>query len=141
MVINTKVNLFLDDVRVPSDVTWSTFPYTNMEWTIVRNYAQFIEHIQTKGIPGLISFDHDLADEHYTPEEYWSDYEASRIYQESRNYTEKTGNDCAKWLVEYCLEKNIPGLPYILIHSLNPVGADNIRNTLRSFWRVNNLVK
>ena len=130
------VNLFLDDVRVPSDVTWSKFPYADMEWNIVRSYAEFVAYIEKNGMPDVISFDHDLADEHYTPEEYWNDYEASKAYQEARNYTEKTGNDCAKWLVEYCLDNNVTMAPLILVHSLNPVGADNIRNTIKGLGKV-----
>ena len=55
----------------------------------VMNYDEFIEAIQNS-IPDFISFDHDLADEHYTPKEYRDDYEASKAYQEAQIYTEKT---------------------------------------------------
>jgi len=30
------------------------------------------------GLPDAISFDHDLSSEHYTPEYFWDDYEASK---------------------------------------------------------------
>lgn len=45
---------------------------------------------------------------------------------------EKTGYDCAKWLVEYCLDNNLK-LPKWNIQSANPVGKDNINGLLLSF--------
>ena len=59
--------LFLDDVRRPK----GTFSYMGLSvfnepnWVIVRNYYAFISLIEKKGIPEVIAFDHDLADEHY----------------------------------------------------------------------------
>lgn len=82
-------------------------------------------------MPLLISFDHDLADEHYTPQEYWDDYDKSKAYQESQSYKEKTGLDCAKFLVEF-VESNNKVLPQFLSHSANPVGRDNILNYLQN---------
>lgn len=63
----TKTLLFLDDIRWPIEA----FQYTKneifweKEWSIVRNYQQFVDWIIENGLPKLISFDHDLADEHY----------------------------------------------------------------------------
>ena len=85
-------------------------------------------------MPDTISFDHDLADEHYTPEYFWDNYEESKKFQEWRGqyYQEKTGMDCAKWLVDYCMD-NKKKLPEIFVHSANPVGADNIKGLLDNF--------
>ena len=55
--------LFLDDLRNPKDVIWVNLP--EVEWTVVRNYDDFVNTIIDKGVPTRISFDHDLADEHY----------------------------------------------------------------------------
>ena len=52
-------HLFLDDARKPSDVKWIELPLVN--WTIVRNYKEFVETIIKNGIPTTISFDHDLS--------------------------------------------------------------------------------
>lgn len=132
-------NLFLDDYRDPTDCVGYVHPmgirpdlYTNNKWVIVKNYDEFVECITKYGLPTLISFDHDLADEHYTPEEYWSDYDASKKYQESLTYKEKTGLDCAKWLVDYCMN-NKQELPKYEAHSMNPVGRDNIISLLNNF--------
>ena len=131
-------NLYLDDTRKPHETGTYILPahyrpqYHLDEWVIVRNYNEFVETILEKGLPWKISFDHDLADEHYTPEEYWNDYDASKAFQDSRTYREKTGLDCARWLTEFCVKRDLK-LPDIYIHSMNPVGADNIRNHLKQF--------
>lgn len=109
--------LFLDDIRQPDDVKWTSIPAG--PWTVVRNYDDFVRVIQNRGMPEHISFDHDLAHEHYQN-------------QSGLNFSEKTGFDCAKWLVEHC---TIFGhnLPHYTIHSMNPVGAQRIRLLLESF--------
>lgn len=124
--------LFLDDFRLPEHVSYykpNEAIYRQEGWDIVANYEEFVEYISKNGIPDLISFDHDLADEHYTPPEYWENYEKSKEYQESKEYKEKTGKECAEWLVQYCIQKRV-SLPQTLIHSQNPVGADRIKKVL-----------
>jgi hypothetical protein len=48
------------------------------------------------------------------------------------SFKEKTGYDCAKWLVNYCLDNN-QKLPNFIIHSMNPVGTKNISDYLNDF--------
>lgn len=126
--------LYLDDFRIPK----LSFDYTNniiyndKDWDIVTNYDEFVNYIQKNGLPDLISFDHDLADEHYTPAIYWNIYEKSKEYQEKQQYKEKTGLECAKWLIEYCIDNN-QKIPNYLCHSQNPVGKDNILGLLDNF--------
>ena len=124
--------LWLDDLRNPFLDIEGRVPKENgtIEW--VLNYEQFVTWIKKFGLPDLISFDHDLADEHYTPKEYWDDYQLSKQYRESQNYQEKTGMDCAKWLVDYCMDNNLK-LPKFYSHSANPVGRDNILGILENF--------
>mgnify|MGYP003645528118 CR=1 FL=1 len=125
--------LWLDDLRNPYLDEEKKLPKTKRNWNInwVLNYEQFVKWIELFGLPNAISFDHDLAEEHYTPEYFWNDYEESKKFQDwkSKTYQEKTGMDCAKWLVHYCLNNN-KVLPKIFIHSANPVGADNIKKVL-----------
>ena len=52
------------------------------------------------------------------------------------NYVEKTGYDCAKWLVEYCINNN-KSLPKYAIQSANPVGRENINSLLTNFNKFN----
>ena len=125
--------LFLDDIRHNYDALQMLGYVVYKEpWDIVRSYDEFVAWIQKNGLPDLISFDHDLADTHYTPQEYWNDYHKSAEYQAGLTHTEKTGLDCAKWLVEYCLDNEVK-LPKYLVHSANPVGRDNIFYLLRNF--------
>lgn len=131
-----KTFLFLDDMRDPYEVGNYFYPvekrnmYRKEDWDVVRNYDSFVEYIEVNGLPDVISFDHDLADEHYAPEEYWADIVVNRKYQDEayKHYKEKTGLDCAKWLIEYCNE-NKRALPEIYCHSMNPVGKTNILKT------------
>jgi hypothetical protein len=124
--------LWLDDYRNPFIDIEGKVPKESTEIIWVKSYDEFVDYISENGLLDIISFDHDLADEHYTPKEYWDDYEKSKEYQEKQNYQEKTGMDCAKWLVDYCIDNNIE-LPKIYVHSANPVGADNIRELLNNF--------
>lgn len=116
-------SLFLDDIRKEPE-----------GWFVVRNYNQFIEWIKVNGLPDVVSFDHDLADEHYN--DYLSDENFGKKDDEIKlnydKYQEKTGYDCAKWLVQYCLENKLD-LPIYYIHTCNGVGRINIQKTLENF--------
>lgn len=107
-------NLFLDDYRNPNK-----FLHDVRVWEIVKNHKEFVRIIERRGLPQFISFDHDIADEHYTAKDYGT-------------YTEKTGYDCAKWLVEFCMKTNQP-LPEYQVHSMNPVGRKNIQTLLDNY--------
>jgi len=115
--MNQKYYLFLDDIREPTDVTWVRLPA--VPWTIVRSYKEFRTTIWNKGIPEFVAYDHDLADTHYGSMNHGGaiDYD---------NLTEKTGYDCAKLLCNECMKANVKH-PEFVVHSMNTVGAGNIR--------------
>ena len=130
--MNMKFNyyLFLDDERVPADVTWINLPLVN--WTIVRTYEEFVNAIQKNGIPAICSFDHDLGESAYR------EYFRANRFDKKINYdriVEKTGMDCARFLANYCVDKNLP-LPVYYLHSMNPMGCDNMRSVLESARKV-----
>ena len=54
-----KTALYLDDQRTPTETIPGYHP-----WNVVRNYEEFTKWIIENGIPDLVSFDHDLAEEH-----------------------------------------------------------------------------
>ena len=124
--------LYLDDIRNPH----MTYPHMKDEdWIVVKNYDEFVKLIEEKGLPEMVSFDHDLAQEHYpsgNPQLY---HPAGPLPYDK--YKEKTGLDCAKWLVDYCLDRKLE-LPTWGVHSANPVGAANIAAYLESFERIRN---
>jgi hypothetical protein len=49
------------------------------------------------------------------------------------NITEKTGLDCAKFLVAESMTKSIP-LPQIYVHSANPIGSANIMGYINNYF-------
>lgn len=79
---------------------------------LVTSYDEFVYHIEHNEFPNFISFDHDLG-------------------------LGKTGYDCAKFLVEYCMENNF-SLPDFFGHSQNPVGKINIESLLKNFKKFQN---
>lgn len=128
--------LFLDDIRIPKDAI-GLIPsnlnqfYWDNNWIVVRNYYEFCNYIQKFGLPEFISFDHDLADFHYdyTPEDYENMTEEDMVIKFGS--MEKTGYECAKWLVDWCLENSLR-LPQFVVHSANPVGKQNIESYLNN---------
>lgn len=127
-------HLFLDDERYPKDVVWLELPM--VAWTIVRNYKQFVETIQRDGLPQTVSFDHDLADEHY--QEYHVAHDEKMLSKGTFRYDkmkEKTGYHCAQWLAQYCVDKNLP-IPVYYCHTMNPIGKQNMVSVLESAKKV-----
>lgn len=124
-------NLFLDDLRNPSDVKWIELP--SVVWTIVRNYKEFINIIEKMGVPYMISFDHDICPEHYA--EYTKAHEMGEQRIRYEIFQEKTGYDCAKWIANLCVNKGVP-LPLYYIHTLNPIGEANIFSTMESARKI-----
>lgn len=123
-----KTSLYLDDIRTPIEI-----PPGYGEWNIVRNYDQFVKWIDENGIPDLISFDHDLAEEHM------NDYYDQLLHNGFQHpnyglYREKTGLDCARYAVEYCQKHNV-ALKQCVVHSHNPVGSTNIQSFINGFHR------
>jgi hypothetical protein len=126
--------LYLDDIRIPEN----TFDYTGNkmyltpDWVIVRSYNEFVKYVTEKGLPEIVSFDHDLADEHYHNDMY----KGSKYNKHYNNFQEKTGFDCVKWMVDYCID-NGKNFPNWYLHTMNPAGKMNmecyIKNYLRHF--------
>lgn len=118
-----EYNLFLDDIRMPNDVTWVNLPMK--VYTIVRNYADFVKIIENQGIPKFVAFDHDLSMAHYGDGLHGDVIDYNK-------YEEKTGYDCAKYLVQECSKKGVKHPPYV-VHSMNPVGKQNIISYVESY--------
>jgi hypothetical protein len=125
------MKLFLDDYRMPADCTQYMYqrignlnPVYLQEWIIVKNYEQFVQCVKDNyGSITHVSFDHDLADVHYSQE--YNDM--PELYDTCQ---EKTGLHCAIWLKQFYKENNVE-LPIIFVHSMNPVGTQNIIETFK----------
>jgi hypothetical protein len=118
--------IYLDDVRTPVD----------KDWTVVRSYEQFVSTIMYIGLKNivLISLDHDLGD---TAMAEWRRNVYHNYTLDYNNITEKTGMDCAKWLVEQWMD----GEPIvdIVIHSANAIGSANMMGYINNYRHVNRL--
>ena len=120
-----KHYIYLDDVRVPKDP----------KWIVVRSYEEFVAKVQELGLDNIqeISLDHDLGPQstrHFlttASKTYKFDYDA---------VDEKTGLDCAKWIVDYSMDMGIK-LPLIYVHSANPVGSSNIMGYINNYLYFN----
>jgi len=123
-------NLFLDDEREVKHVKWIDLP--PYHWVVVKSYDQFVSTIKERGIPSAVSFDHDLAEEHY--KEYHVANDQKMLSFGTIRYhvfKEKTGYEAAKWLAEHCIETKTP-IPEYYVHTLNNIGKLNIISVLES---------
>lgn len=126
------MKVFLDDIRDPRDCLGYMHtrigPYNDLysqDWAVVRNYDEFrgiIMHYADKITH--VSFDHDLSDEHYNPVMMVADEDYNQLYD---TFKEFTGKECAEWMKEFYNEIGRK-LPMIFVHSMNPVGRQNILN-------------
>jgi len=100
-----KKLLWLDDFRNPDD-------FVQGDYTIfwVKNFEDFCKFINENGLPDIVCFDHDLGED-------------------------KSGYDCAKFLVQYCQEHSLD-IPEYDIQSSNIVGKSNIRSIMDNWHRV-----
>ena len=108
--------LWLDDCRNPNTYNYiARFSPIGTEVDVIwaKNFDEFENFILQHGLPDAICFDHDLAED---------------------SYDERTGYDCAKLVVNYCMEHNIDIPPYA-IQSSNPVGKEDIRHLLENYHR------
>jgi hypothetical protein len=98
---------------------------------VVRNYDEFIAKITEVGLENIevISLDHDLGDSAMM--EFYRNVSPNYIL-DYNNITEKTGMDCAKWLVNQSIETKTV-LPQIYTHSANPIGSANIMGYINNY--------
>ena len=105
-----KTIIFLDDTRKPEQ-------YLNTEINQVFCASTFDEFVEVLNC---------IYDKHNRVDEIWFDHDLGE--------NAGTGYDCAKYLVEFCIEKCMP-LPEYHIQSNNPVGKLDIDSYLRSFLK------
>ncbi len=99
------------------------------DWVVVKHYSAFCKEIEERGLPELISFDHDLS-----PGHYHKNLQEGKINYESEDFNKhyyKTGYHCAQFLVDYCIQHSLE-IPEYLVHSMNPIGVENIHSLLKN---------
>lgn len=96
--------LFLDDERIP----------VKNDYLIARSFYDAMDLIDTFGIPSHIAFDHDLG-------------------------LGANGCDFAEWFANYIIDRDgliwheLPKNFSYSVHSMNPIGANNIKNVMDAF--------
>jgi hypothetical protein len=127
--------LWLDDIRNPREEIWWNWIIEaglnpgdyNIVW--VKSYAEFTKWISINGLPAVICFDHDLGEDvaKGRVSKGMSKRQARILKRETLS-----GFDCAKWLIEFCLDNEL-NAPEFKIQSANPVGAENIKGLIENF--------
>ena len=124
-------NLFLDGTRSPENVDWIQFPVQG-PWIIVRNILDFKLRITSFGLPDFVTFSHNLSPEHSAIN--WSKF----TIPDYLNLENKTGYDCACWLIDYCVMYDLD-FPAYTVHSQNTIGGEHIHSAIWAYkrWREN----
>lgn len=123
---DNKIKIYLDDVRTPVE----------NNWVVVRSYDEFITKVNEIGLENIdfISLDHDLGD---SAMKEWHKNVYHNYALDYNNITEKTGYDCAKWLVEKWMEGQ--SVVDVYTHSANAIGSANIMGYINNFRHINHL--
>jgi hypothetical protein len=121
------ISIYLDDTRTPLEHP------SGKEWTVVRDYNQFVDLVTKTGLNNVefISLDHDLgpsAINHFflnTRADYTINYDF---------IDENTGMDVVKWLINLARESNLD-LPQCYVHSANPIGCGNMMGYINMYLK------
>lgn len=128
---NKDYCLILDDDirRTPKLIESYTHQkaYLEHDWHMVKSHYEFVKHIYENGVPKIVSFDHDLSDNHYDHQHVDIPYD---------EYEEKTGFHSAKWLILYCIDNDLEVPETIYIHTMNTVGGANIKSLFTTYFKL-----
>jgi hypothetical protein len=127
-----KQYIYLDDVRTPTQGVGDD----NQPWVVVRSYDEFVEKVNEIGLENIqsISLDHDLGD---TAVSEWKNNVYHNYKLDYDNITEKTGYDCAKWLVEQWMDDK--PVVTVMTHSANAIGSANIMGYINNYRHISRL--
>lgn len=105
-MVNAQIWWFLDDEREP-------VAKNNIIWVIFRDGESLISMLDMVGLPDGISFDHDLGEDRMS------------------------GHDVAKEILARVVDQQlvVPVEFEFDVHSQNPIGANNIRNTMNDIHK------
>ena len=127
-----KQYVYLDDVRTPTQGVGDD----NQPWVVVRSYDEFVEKVNEIGLENIqsISLDHDLGDSAVSE---WKNNVYHNYKLDYDNITEKTGYDCAKWLVEQWMDDK--PVVTVMTHSANAIGSANIMGYINNYRHISRL--
>lgn len=108
--------IFLDDERIPTDVTWIQYP--EISWAIVRDDIEFTKTFKKfveLGKPFVVSFDHDL---------------------QLIDGDEITGYTILKSMIEYMMDNDVNVDIQCFFHTQNPIGKANMKQYWENYLNV-----
>ena len=95
----------------------------------MRTFDEFVTCTAYHGLPDVVSFDHDLDEEHIN--HYFKVTQPTGGVIEYDNFTKKTGKHCAEYLVRECKRQGNPKQIKTFVHSANRWGGQNIKDILK----------
>lgn len=116
--------LFLDDMIERWEIFKEVSDYGGHTTQWVKTAEEAVEALTDKSFD-IVFLDHDLSYEHYVAKD--GDYGSI-----------KTGQYVADYIAEELLQSNMP--KYVIIHSMNPVGSKNMRQSLLKRYTGLNLI-
>jgi len=108
MTKTTSWNLFLDDLRIPPEMHQPSLENPAF-WTLAQSSQEAMDLVREKGMPAFMSLDHDLGGD-----------DKSMVFLNWLAYEYWNGED---------------NIPLYVVHSANPVGAENIESFMLSWVR------
>ena len=131
-----RTGLVLDDTRTVQEVLDILYAqqqvvFTDVGWVLVKDFMGFIGALYDKPLPDIVLFDHDLGGNDF------EDINGVLVpkFEGATLEGEKTGSDCASWIIHHCNQLDKP-FPQYWVHSQNRSGAENIRSKIESAKRV-----
>ena len=133
------MNFFLDDQRNPEHAYLhldTGIPKVSLvehsdihqdDWVIMRTYDEFVKCVKYLGLPDVVSFDHDLDEEHI--KHYFMVTQDTGVI-EYGNLKVKTGKHCADFLVQEWVKQGKPKPIKTFVHSANRWGQIEIKKVL-----------
>lgn len=121
-----KTCVFVDGERLPV----AQIPGYD-RWVLCRNFEEWVTYLSYNGVPDLVSFTHDLADEHFQDQ---AKYELQGIEAIQYNdFVQPTGLQCAQYLCAFCEQNGLP-IQAVGVHCPErPMGAHNIRTAVNTY--------
>ena len=132
--------LWLDDqrdpnkyfkVKKPQSAVWvrnnnfyqnKIFNKYDVNFIWVKSFDEFVNYIETNGVPKFISFDNDLKNGRMTVDG-----------------VVPNGEDCAKWLIKYCNDNGLK-LPKYYLHTANHKQRDVLNKLLKESVKMKKVV-
>lgn len=103
------MKVFIDDLRLPHEVTWECISYKDDDWLVIRTDKEFYRFMKDYDLSkiDIISFDHDI--------QCFDDVGI-----------ETTGYNLLQTFILHCIDNNICLPPTVIFHTQNVVGKANM---------------